>query len=161
RCLNYWLNFRSFYGRMSIIPHFCSAQLYGIFQLHHALDERLFAVNDQPEKTSPPHASLETTETPLRSPIRPSRPEDPPDAHDTQPVVTKVPQSGLLAKGAQLATGQAAAVSKSLEMAKVDGDETPQNPQMALEQLRGKMEVVATEFAQGKLNRAQFNAIYG
>ena len=37
----------------------------------------------------------------------------------------------------------------------------PENPQAALEQLRHKMEVVANEFSQGKINRAQFNAIYG
>jgi hypothetical protein len=37
----------------------------------------------------------------------------------------------------------------------------PENPQAALEQLRHKMEGVANEFSQGKINRAQFNAIYG
>ncbi len=37
----------------------------------------------------------------------------------------------------------------------------PENPQAALEQIRHKMEVVANEFSQGKINRAQFNAIYG
>ena len=35
------------------------------------------------------------------------------------------------------------------------------NPQTALENLRQKMEHVANEFAAGRLNRAQFNAIYG
>lgn len=37
----------------------------------------------------------------------------------------------------------------------------PENPQAALDHLRQKMEMVANEFAQGKINRAQFNAIYG
>jgi hypothetical protein len=37
----------------------------------------------------------------------------------------------------------------------------PKNPGLALELLRRKMEEVATEFASGKINRAQFNAIYG
>lgn len=32
---------------------------------------------------------------------------------------------------------------------------------VALENLRRKMEDVASEFAQGKINRAQFNAVYG
>ncbi|MCB9451200.1 MAG: hypothetical protein H6672_07155 [Anaerolineaceae bacterium] len=34
------------------------------------------------------------------------------------------------------------------------------SPQVALERIRQKMEQVATEFSKGKLNRAQFNAIY-
>lgn len=37
----------------------------------------------------------------------------------------------------------------------------PDDPNAALAVLRRKMEVVATEFAQGKINRAQFNAMYG
>jgi hypothetical protein len=37
----------------------------------------------------------------------------------------------------------------------------PDDPQAALDSLRRKMEVVANEFAQGKINRAQFNDIYG
>ena len=36
----------------------------------------------------------------------------------------------------------------------------PTNPNAALNTLRSKMELVADEFAQGKINRAQFNAIY-
>jgi len=35
------------------------------------------------------------------------------------------------------------------------------DPQKALDHIREKMESVAEEFAQGRLNRAQFNAIYG
>src|SRR5262245_27349023 len=35
------------------------------------------------------------------------------------------------------------------------------DPTAALENLRGKMEGVARDYAGGKLNRAQFNAIYG
>ena len=38
---------------------------------------------------------------------------------------------------------------------------TPKNPVLALELLRRKMEDVASEFSSGKINRAQFNAIYG
>ncbi|MBI5666963.1 MAG: hypothetical protein HZC41_03075 [Chloroflexi bacterium] len=37
----------------------------------------------------------------------------------------------------------------------------PDNPQAALDHLREKMEGVANEYADGKINRAQFNAIYG
>jgi hypothetical protein len=38
---------------------------------------------------------------------------------------------------------------------------SPTSPQAALEDLRRKMERVASEFAAGRLNRAQFNAMYG
>jgi hypothetical protein len=40
---------------------------------------------------------------------------------------------------------------------------TPQidDPTATLESLRGKMEGVAHDYASGKINRAQFNAIYG
>ncbi len=38
--------------------------------------------------------------------------------------------------------------------------ESPTNPNAALNTLRGKMELVSDEFAQGKINRAQFNAVY-
>lgn len=35
------------------------------------------------------------------------------------------------------------------------------DPEQALAELRRKMETVATEYATGKINRAQFNAVYG
>jgi seryl-tRNA synthetase len=38
--------------------------------------------------------------------------------------------------------------------------ESPSTPNNALNALRQKMEAVADEFAQGKINRAQFNALY-
>jgi hypothetical protein len=38
---------------------------------------------------------------------------------------------------------------------------SPTSPEAALEDLRRKMERVASEFAAGRLNRAQFNAMYG
>ena len=38
--------------------------------------------------------------------------------------------------------------------------ESPTNPNSALNTLRRKMELVSDEFAQGKINRAQFNAVY-
>lgn len=42
-----------------------------------------------------------------------------------------------------------------------DSESDPNDPEKALATLRRKMEMVAHEFAGGKLNRAQFNAIYG
>ena len=38
--------------------------------------------------------------------------------------------------------------------------ESPTNPNSAMNTLRKKMESIADEFAQGKINRAQFNAMY-
>ncbi len=38
--------------------------------------------------------------------------------------------------------------------------ESPLDPKAALSALRHKMELIADEFAQGKINRAQFNAVY-
>lgn len=39
--------------------------------------------------------------------------------------------------------------------------DTPESPAKALEILRHKMENIANEYASGKINQAQFNAIYG
>ncbi len=79
----------------------------------------------------------------LRSPIRPTHPTD---ESPTQP------RSGMIAKGE--------ALSKAAQESG-DPDKLPENPQAALAILRRKMEEVAIEFSQGKINRAQFNAIYG
>ena len=120
-------------------------------------------MTDQPQKQSPSEAKPDAGDNALRSPIRPANPDLP--TPKTSPSEGK-PRSGLLAKGAQItststqttvtakpATGKLPATSSPTE--------TPQNPQAALEILRRKMEVVASEFSQGKINRAQFNAIYG
>lgn len=69
---------------------------------------------------------------PLRSPIRPTRPADPAPQRPTPPPA---------ASGASVPL--------------------PNDPHQALTELRQKMETVAAEFAQGKINRAQFNAMYG
>jgi hypothetical protein len=37
----------------------------------------------------------------------------------------------------------------------------PDTPQETLEHIRQKMESVARNFAEGQINRAQFNAMYG
>jgi hypothetical protein len=71
-------------------------------------------------------------DNPLWSPVRPSRPEE--------PVPPELPR-----------------------LAEDDDDNptNPENPFQALDHLRQKMERVAAEYGAGKLNRAQFNAIYG
>jgi hypothetical protein len=73
----------------------------------------------------------ESDEPVLRSPVRPMR-----------PLETEPPELPILDS---------------------DDDDTPTNPEnplQALDQLRERMERVAAEYADGKLNRAQFNAIY-
>jgi hypothetical protein len=40
-------------------------------------------------------------------------------------------------------------------------DQLPDNPHETLEHIREKMQRVAADYAEGRLNRAQFNAIYG
>ena len=71
----------------------------------------------------------------MRSPIRPTNP-DAPSTPSTEPEPISQPEQDDL-PGAE------------------------DNPQGALENLRQKMEHVASDFAAGHLNRAQFNAIYG
>ena len=80
-----------------------------------------------------------------RSPVRPSLPQQPP-ARSPQP---NVPQQPLT----RLAQPSVAQPTSALP-------EAPTNPNSALNTLRGKMELVSDEFAQGKINRAQFNAVY-
>lgn len=48
-----------------------------------------------------------------------------------------------------------------MRAAKPEEERLPSDPQAALEHLRQKMEAVARELGEGKINRAQFNAIYG
>ena len=50
--------------------------------------------------------------------------------------------------------------SLKLQMSNLDEMST-QDAQTTLDHIRSKMERVANEFAEGKINRAQFNAIYG
>ncbi len=90
-------------------------------------------MNDQERPPVPPEPD---TTQPLRSPVRPQ--QAPPEA--ARPIASPVSPAGAPASG---------------------GGPMPQDPQAALEALRRKMEAVANEFHQGKINRAQFNAIYG
>ncbi len=91
-------------------------------------------VNDHPSSPTDPN---EPPNGPLRSPIRPQAP-DAPSARprDIQP--DQLP------------------VTEPLEPST-----NPKDPGLALEVIRRKMENVANEFANGKINRAQFNAMYG
>jgi len=110
-------------------------------------------LTDQTEKpTSPGLSPVPDESSSLRSPIRPVHPEveDP-----TRPAAPPA-RSGLIAKAAQISTDKAMAQADS-----ATPDKMPENPQAALELLRRKMEIVANEFGEGKINRAQFNAMYG
>jgi hypothetical protein len=72
----------------------------------------------------------------MRSPIRPNRPQ------------TEFPEKMPLS----------AATSTDVDAPLLTP--LPQNPADALEALRQKMETTAGEFSSGKMNRAQFNAVY-
>jgi len=105
-------------------------------------------VSEEPDKPiMSPVPSSEPPAEPIRSPIRPTHPEGQGATNNSPPI-----RSGLIAKAAQLSSNKAAS--------EADGQE-PENPEAALDILRRKMEVVANEFGDGKINRAQFNAIYG
>jgi hypothetical protein len=85
-----------------------------------------------PHDTSPiPEPEPDVSEAPMRSPIRPTPPKD--ETPQADPSLDVTPP-----------------------LSPIQDD-----PQAALDALRRKMEVVANEFSQGKINRAQFNAIYG
>jgi len=67
-------------------------------------------------------------------------------------------RTGLIAKAEQLRARQ---TMEALPKVQDNPLNAPDGPHAALEQLRRKMEAVASEFGEGKINRAQFNAIYG
>ena len=89
-------------------------------------------MNDQ--NPSVPPSEPESPVGALRSPIRPVKP----------PEETPTPSPAE----------QPAASDANLFI------ESPTNPGSALNVLRSKMETIADEFADGKINRAQFNAVY-
>ncbi len=72
----------------------------------------------------------------LRSPVRPSNPaESPTSPEQDEPIFADADPTPV--------------------------PSSPTSPAAALEDLRHKMERIASEFAAGRLNRAQFNAMYG
>jgi hypothetical protein len=103
-------------------------------------------VNDP--KSPPPSESDSSRDR--RSPVRPTpnppaapsaaRPAPPPDAPQRDPQALDAQASGAQPRSAP--------------------PESPTNPGSAMNTLRTKMEFIADEFAQGKINRAQFNAMY-
>lgn len=109
-------------------------------------------MTDQTEKPTSPGLSPVPDESSLRSPIRPVHPQA---EEPTRPAAPPA-RSGLIAKAAQISTDKALAQAENAAP-----DMMPENPQAALELLRRKMEIVANEFGEGKINRAQFNAMYG
>jgi hypothetical protein len=68
----------------------------------------------------------------MLSPVRPQRPDEP----------------------------RAEAPIEDAETTVMPEEVLPQNPEAALEYIRAKMEKVSAEFSEGKINRAQFSAIY-
>jgi hypothetical protein len=88
-------------------------------------------VSDPLDNTPSDENQPAAQDAPIRSPIRPTPPKEE-TVKPAQPPAT-APLPGAL----------------------------PDDPTAALDTLRRKMEIVANEFSQGKINRAQFNAIYG
>ncbi len=101
-------------------------------------------MSDQPNDRPPPEQPKPNEDSTLRSPIRPR----PALESDEVPRAKPPSRANLLARAMQ---------SNSV----TPPEKAPDDPQAALEALRRKMETVANEFSLGKLNRAQFNAIYG
>jgi chemotaxis protein histidine kinase CheA len=97
-------------------------------------------VSEQPLPPNPEKPESKPPTGSLRSPIRPAQPDQPPS--QTQPQ-----QPNTVQAEEDAAEKPPTATS-------------PKNPINALEVLRKKMEHIASEFADGKINRAQFNAIY-
>lgn len=97
-------------------------------------------MNDYTSKSTDQEPEPNRPDGSLRSPIRPLRPQHEPEA---APVASIPPAD----PAPQTIPATASTV--------------PDDPVDALEGLREKMEQVANEYAEGRLNRAQFNAIYG
>jgi hypothetical protein len=97
-------------------------------------------VDKNPFSSEPLDAGSESDESTLRSPIRPTPPST---ERRPAPPTPAPPTTGPIASG----SGPAAPPSN--------------DPHQALNDLRRKMETVASEYSQGKINRAQFNAMYG
>lgn len=97
----------------------------------------------EPDRQDDRHSERYRDAGSLRSPIIPQRPPTGglPGLPPAVPLEGGIPNS--------YSTGEMA------RMPNID------DPEAALEEIRGKMERVAAEFAQGKINRMQFNAIYG
>ncbi|MDX1993242.1 MAG: hypothetical protein SF029_12690 [bacterium] len=90
----------------------------------------MLTVTDLPSPIQPnADSDLTPSVGALRSPIRPSRPEEPPTQTQEVPLPPIERPVG-------------------------------EDPQETLDHIRQKMERVALEFAEGQINRAQFNAIY-
>jgi len=80
----------------------------------------------------PPRSASPNPEEPIRSPLRPQRPEEP---------TPSIPASDAPAHEDRWET-------------------EPRSPQERLQQIREKMETVANEYANQQISKAQFNAIY-
>ena len=93
-------------------------------------------MNDQPPPTDPESGEASPPPGSLRSPIRPQNPDGELASRRSK---VPLPTTGDLAGSIT----------------------NPENPGNALDELRKKMQRIASEFASGKINRAQFNAIYG
>lgn len=106
--------------------------------------------SDADDLSSEPTPRPAEEPTPPRSPLHPKPPESP------QPQPRLVPSPPQPAQPAP-APARSAAQPDSAE---AKAESSRRKAEAALARLREKMAQVATEFAAGKINRAQFNAIY-
>jgi hypothetical protein len=115
--------------------------------------------NGQTGETAPDDLGQTSPPPPLSSP--PSQVPDPqrqlhsspPQGH---PLTDFLPESGAEEKGQE----ETQPLRAELEAEPPSGETQRERAEESLARLREKMAQVATEFAAGKLNRAQFNAIY-
>ncbi len=99
-------------------------------------------MDDYTSKSTAPESDPERPDGSLRSPIRPTRPQPEPRQ---EPRPASQPEQSSPEPEPEIPAQSV----------------IPDNPTNALDALRLKMEQVANEYADGRLNRAQFNAIYG
>lgn len=90
----------------------------------------------------PPSEGNDSPAAEIRSPIRPAKPHD-----DLRPPVAVSAAPDPVPNAAPPAVSEPTV-------------DSPTDPKGALNVLRRKMETIADEFAEGKINRAQFNAMY-
>ncbi len=83
------------------------------------------------------------------------KPEEKPDPSRRSPIRPLSPASETPPRAAAPPKPAASPTLQTAEIAAAT------NPQAALGGLRQKMETIANEYAEGKINRAQFNAMYG
>jgi hypothetical protein len=130
-----------------------------------------YNVNDERNRREPPvqgahDDSEQSTEKPPNSPLYPSASEGPSSQRRLRPnpPARGRPKTDFIIQPGEEADDDASADEASTEPTAGASEQASasqrERAERALGRLREKMAEVATEFANGKINRAQFNAIY-